>query len=86
MALATLLLVGGGLLIHSFVKLAHVDPGFDPTNVLTFQVSLPGAQRPVADLKAFAEAPRRGCPTAARREQSAAYATADGATTGFDAR
>jgi putative ABC transport system permease protein len=55
MALATVLFVGGGLLMHSFVRLARVEVGYDPTNVLTFQVSLPGPQRPVADLKAFAE-------------------------------
>jgi putative ABC transport system permease protein len=41
--MATVLLVGAGLLIHSFLKLANVDPGFDATNVLTFQVQLPGA-------------------------------------------
>ncbi len=54
-ALATLLFVGGGLLIHSFVRLANVELGYDPTNVLTFQVSLPGATRPTQQLKAFAE-------------------------------
>src|SRR5262249_15900831 len=42
-ALAMVLLVSGGLLMYSFVKLSHVDPGFDPTNVLTFQVALPTA-------------------------------------------
>jgi len=51
-ALATLLLVGGGLLINSFVKLATVDPGFDPARLLTFQV---GTARP-GDQLAFAEA------------------------------
>ena len=54
-AMATVLLIGGGLLVHSFVKLARVEVGYDPTNVLTFQVSLPGSQRPVAELKTFAE-------------------------------
>ena len=28
-ALATMALIGGGLLVHSFVKLANVDPGYD---------------------------------------------------------
>jgi predicted permease len=53
--MATVLFVGGGLLMHSFVKLARVEVGYDPANVLTFQVSLPGSRRPVAELKTFAE-------------------------------
>jgi len=40
LALATTLLVSAGLLIHSFVKLSAVKPGYDPTNVLTFQLVL----------------------------------------------
>jgi putative ABC transport system permease protein len=52
--MATVLLVGGGLLMRSFVKLATVDRGFDPTNVLTFQVSLRGDKHPTAELKTFA--------------------------------
>ena len=47
-ALAVILLVGGGLLINSFTNLASVDPGYDPENVLTFQVSLPQARYPDA--------------------------------------
>jgi putative ABC transport system permease protein len=42
LALATTLLVSAGLLIHSFLKLSAVDPGYDPTNVLTFQLVLEG--------------------------------------------
>src|SRR3989442_4289831 len=53
--LAMILLVGGGLLIHSFMKLSTVNPGYDPENVLTFQVSLPSARYPDARLKVFAE-------------------------------
>jgi putative ABC transport system permease protein len=37
-ALATMALVGGGLLVHSFLNLASVDPGYDPTHLLTFSV------------------------------------------------
>jgi predicted permease len=37
-ALATMALIGGGLLVHSFVKLANVDPGYDPAHLLTFTV------------------------------------------------
>jgi putative ABC transport system permease protein len=40
-ALALVLLIGAGLLLRSFVKLANVSPGFDPNNVLTFAVALP---------------------------------------------
>jgi putative ABC transport system permease protein len=37
-ALATMALVGGGLLVHSFLKLANVDPGYNPDHLLTFTV------------------------------------------------
>jgi putative ABC transport system permease protein len=40
-ALALVLLVGAGLMIQSFVRLIHVDAGYDPTQVLTFQLNLP---------------------------------------------
>jgi len=42
--LALMLLVGAGLLVRSFVTLATVDPGFDPTNVLTVELNLPRPQ------------------------------------------
>ena len=41
-ALCMLLLVGAGLLIQTFARLRAVDPGFDPTNVLTARMSLQG--------------------------------------------
>jgi putative ABC transport system permease protein len=54
-ALATVLFIGGGLMMRGFVQLARVDPGYTVTNVLTFQVSLPGAERPPAQLRMLAE-------------------------------
>jgi putative ABC transport system permease protein len=41
LAMATVLLVGGGLLITSFGRLATVDKGYNPTNVVAFQLVLP---------------------------------------------
>jgi predicted permease len=43
-ALALTLLAGAGLLIRSLASLRQVDPGFDPGNVLTFEVAPNGKQ------------------------------------------
>ncbi|HXP81789.1 MAG TPA: ABC transporter permease, partial [Verrucomicrobiae bacterium] len=40
-ALSIVLLVGAGLLMRSFLTLTHVDLGFDPKNVLYFELNLP---------------------------------------------
>jgi putative ABC transport system permease protein len=42
-ALALVLLVGAGLLLKSFVRLTHVDPGFDPRGILLAQLNLPAS-------------------------------------------
>jgi putative ABC transport system permease protein len=43
-ALALVLLSGAGLLIKSFARLQNVNPGFNPRNALTFEISLPKVQ------------------------------------------
>jgi putative ABC transport system permease protein len=45
-ALALVLLSGAGLLIKSFARLQNVNPGFNPRNALTFEISLPKMQYP----------------------------------------
>ena len=45
-ALALTLLTGAGLLLKSFARLQQVDPGFDPSNVLTFNLALPQTRYP----------------------------------------
>ncbi len=41
-ALAVILLAGAGLMVHSFLELQRVDPGFDPHGVLSVVVSVSG--------------------------------------------
>ena len=45
-ALALPLLLGAGLLLHSFVRLQGVDPGVDTRNVITASLTLPSAAYP----------------------------------------
>jgi putative ABC transport system permease protein len=40
-ALASMLLIGAGLAMKSFVNLQHVNPGIRPDHVLTFRMRLP---------------------------------------------
>ncbi len=43
-SLALVLLIGAALLIRTFIALRQVNPGFDPHNVLTLEMSLTGDQ------------------------------------------
>jgi len=43
-ALSIVLLLGAGVLMRTFVKLAHVDWGFDPKNLITAGVAFPPGQ------------------------------------------
>ena len=53
--MATVLFIGGGLIMRSFLKLTRVDPGYRASNVLTFQVGIPGEQTSARQIKAFAD-------------------------------
>jgi predicted permease len=43
---ALMLVIGAGLMIRSLAELKSVDPGVDPTNVLTFEVTPPSGSYP----------------------------------------
>jgi len=42
LALCAMLLIGAGLLIRSFARVQNVPPGFNPQNVLTFELTMSG--------------------------------------------
>ena len=44
LAIAQILIVGAGLLLASFVRLTSLDPGFEASELVAVDVSLPGAQ------------------------------------------
>jgi putative ABC transport system permease protein len=43
LAMAFLLVAGAGLMVRGFWKLQRVNPGFDPSRILTFNIALPQA-------------------------------------------
>ncbi len=48
-AVALVLLTGAGLLVESFVRFQHMDPGFRSAGVLTAQIALEGDRYPTAE-------------------------------------
>jgi putative ABC transport system permease protein len=54
-AVATVLLSGAGLMVHTMLRLARVDPGFDPRNLQTFMFTLSGSAWPDARKQVFYE-------------------------------
>ncbi len=67
MALAVVLVSGAGLLLHSFWRLAQVDPGFRAESVVKFEFVLPASRYPQSfarfpdypEVRAFYDAVRR---------------------------
>ena len=51
LALALILLAGAGLLIKGFLRLRSVDPGFNPANIITMYLQLPGTRYPQIPLQ-----------------------------------
>lgn len=57
LGLATILLSGAGLLVVSLTRVLRVDPGFDPSHVITGEISLPRSRYPnAARVGAFRDA------------------------------
>jgi predicted permease len=44
LALCTMLLIGSGLLVRSFLRASEVPPGFNPRHVLTMELTMSGAK------------------------------------------
>ncbi|MEZ5318049.1 MAG: ABC transporter permease [Vicinamibacterales bacterium] len=56
-ALAVVLLIGAGLMIRTVQNLTAIDPGYDATNVLTFNVAVPRLETPPPAASASPGAP-----------------------------
>ncbi|HEY1895045.1 MAG TPA: ABC transporter permease [Terracidiphilus sp.] len=51
-ALSFVLLIGSGLMFRSFLKLQSINPGFDPHNLMTFQLQGAGLDKPAPEQRA----------------------------------
>ena len=49
LALATVLLIGAGLLVRSLVELQRIDLGYSTDSTLTFEIGLPGTRYPTPE-------------------------------------
>jgi putative ABC transport system permease protein len=49
LALATMLLIGAGLLVRSLIQLQRIDLGYNTASTLTFEIGLPGTRYSSAD-------------------------------------
>ena len=60
-AISFILLIGAGLLINSFLRLRHLDPGFNADHLLTVKVTLPDTKYPGKEERSafFSEVVRR---------------------------
>ncbi|HEX5438956.1 MAG TPA: ABC transporter permease [Gemmatimonadaceae bacterium] len=54
LALSLVLLVGAAFAVQSFLRLQHIDPGFDARGVMTFQFALQGPRYDSASARALA--------------------------------
>ena len=67
-ALSLVLLIGAGLLIRSYARISNANPGFNPHNVLSLRVSLPGFRYKTPELvSGFLPTARRAHTRAAGR-------------------
>jgi putative ABC transport system permease protein len=56
LAVAVMVMIGSGLLVRSFDRLVSANTGFDPRNLLTARITLPGSSYPEdAKIQAFYE-------------------------------
>ncbi|MGB8342033.1 MAG: ABC transporter permease [Chthoniobacterales bacterium] len=58
-AVSLVLLVGAGLMMKSFVRLTHVDPGFNPDRLLVFNIGLPTSADTVRQISFYQQVVER---------------------------